>query len=143
MNPSTPQARLVLADALRLLGRYDDALVQLDAAERLAPDTFWVQSCATVRSITLLQAGRLEQAIEEAGRSVRFGATLPAMTQSILCLALAGRRGEALDALRRLREVERDLSFTQIANTARYAYQQPGEADEYIAITRSLWDLCD
>ena len=61
---------LVLGQVLARVGRSDEAIAELNAVERLAPNSQWSYFLPKWRSIAHLQAGRFEQALEAAAQSL-------------------------------------------------------------------------
>jgi TolB-like protein len=140
MNPNLELARLTLGSVLLRLGRSNEALAELDAAERLAPDTIWAHFASVYRSVANLQAGRLDQAHEAADRALRLFASKDALIQSVLCFARLNRWDRARDALRRLRDTDPEISGELVERRVRGFYGGSTTADEYVAIVRKVWD---
>jgi TolB-like protein len=140
MSPNFEVARIVLASIRIRLGRLDAGLAELDAAERVAPNNIWSYRTWLMRSVAFLRGGRLQQALEAADRSVRLLPAPEAFLQSALCFARSNRWDLASDALRRLREMEPEISRAVAASLVRDFYRGSDEIDEYVAILGRLWD---
>jgi TolB-like protein len=141
MNPNSENSHLSLGPVLARLGRWDEALVELDAAERLGPNSYFRQLSSIWRSVALLQAGRLEPALEAAERAVRLLPGTESLLQNILCLARLNRRDRARVALGRLRDMDPEISCVTLENLVRYYFYSGSNAvDEYVGIVRKIWD---
>jgi TolB-like protein len=140
IDPNTDGPRLGLASVLARLGRSDEALAQLDVFERVAPNSALAGYSSVWRAVVQLRAGRLDPALEAADRAVRLLPGTEALTQSMLCLARSNRWDRALDALRRLRDADPEMSRAALESLVRYFYCGSDAADEYVAIVRKVWD---
>jgi TolB-like protein len=139
LNFSAEAAHLLLGSVLARLGRSDEALVQLDMIERLAPNSYLACYLSIWRAVVHLQAGRLDRALEAADQAVRLLPGTEALTQSMLCLAKSNRWDGARAALRRLRDADPQLSCASIEGLTRYFYRGSNEVDDYVAIVRRIW----
>jgi TolB-like protein len=139
-NPNVEILRISLAGSLLSLGRPEEAMAELDAAERLAPNSLWFPTTLQNRSQAHLLAGRLDQALEAAERSVRLQTQPGALIHLALCLALAKDRARALDAIRRLRDLDPELTPARVTWHAGHIYRGSRDAGAYLAIIRELWD---
>jgi TolB-like protein len=139
MNPSAEPSHLLLGSALVKLGRLDEALAELDAAERFGPNSLF---CYTPiwRSVALLLAGRLEPALEAADRAVRLQLGTEPLVQCMLCLAKLNRWDPARDALRRLRDADPEVSRAALESLIRYYYCGSDAVDEYVALAHRVWN---
>jgi TolB-like protein len=141
MSPEYAQARLCLGSILVRLGRSEEALAQLDAAEHIAPNSLWLYHWAIWRTAAQLQAGHLDQALDAAERAVRLLPGAPsALTQTMLCLAKSNRWDGARDAARRLRDADPEISCAHIENIVRDFYFGSNAVADYVAIVRNVWD---
>jgi TolB-like protein len=140
MNPHFEVARIVLASILIRLGRLDSGLAELDAAERVAPNNIWTYRTSLLRSIALLRAGRLQEALGAAERSARLLPAPEACIQSALCFALSNSWDLASDAFHRLRDMEPEMSCALAASLVHDFYGGADKVDEYVAIVRRIWD---
>jgi TolB-like protein len=140
INPNLEFVRALRGAILVQLGQWDDAIADLDAADRLAPNGFWVSSSSIFRSAAHLQAGRLDLALEEADRSVRLFPSTRALTQCMLCLAKRHDWDRARDTLRRLRDTDPELSPATVEGFVRRYNGGSKAVDDYIVIARKLWD---
>jgi TolB-like protein len=138
--PSLPYSHLVLAGVLVKLGRLDEALAELDATARLAPNNSHLDYFSlTIRAAAHLQAGRLDQALEAAERAVRLRLGREGLTHSMLCLAKLNRWGDARNALRRLGDADPEVSSASIETYIRASYGA-NVVDEYVSIAAKIWD---
>jgi TolB-like protein len=138
--PHDGAAHFILGSALARLGRSDEALAELDAAERLAPDTIWAHRSLIFRSVAHLQAGRLDEALEAADRSLRLVLGPDPLVQSMLCLAKLNRWDGAREALRDLRETDPQMSRPLVERLVRYIHGGSSDIDDYVAMARRIWD---
>jgi tetratricopeptide (TPR) repeat protein len=140
INPSLENARYLAGSILARLGRSEAALAELDAAERLMPNSMNAGFSWRWRSVAHLQAGRLEEARAAAEQSVRLLPDTDAQMQQMLCLAKLNEWAPARDAMHRLREADPEASRALVAGLARDFYCGSSAVDEYVAIARRLWD---
>jgi tetratricopeptide (TPR) repeat protein len=139
ITPDAEFARFTLGLVLAMLGRSDEALAELDAVERVAPNGIMACRCSKWRSIALLQAGRLDQAQEAADRSLQLLPDAESRLQDILCLAKSGAWDQARAAVRRLRDTEPDLSRPLAASLVRDLYCGSTAADDCVATLDKVW----
>ncbi len=104
LNPSLVDGRQALACTLNHFERYDEALVELAEAERLAPRAFQQLFTYCHRCWALYGQGRVEEALESGSVAVRLDPTghFILMTLTVFLQAL-GRAEEARDMLRKTR----------------------------------------
>jgi TolB-like protein/Flp pilus assembly protein TadD len=140
LNPSYEPARFVLGGVLLRLGRTEEAIFELDQAERLGPDGRYAQNSAVYRSVAHLRAGRLDQALDDAERSLRLFPSSDALIQNMLCQANAGSWDRARDALRRAQDTDPEMSLGSIANQIRDLYMGSASVEDHVAIARRVWD---
>jgi TolB-like protein len=140
LNPTADAGYLLLGTILVRLGRSDDALVELDALERVAPNSWLAGYTSIWRAVAQLQAGRLDQALEAADRAVRQLPGVEALLQSSLCFAMSNRWDRAQDVLRRLRETDPEISCASLQSLVRYFYCGSNSVEDYLALVRKLWD---
>jgi tetratricopeptide (TPR) repeat protein len=140
LNPNWGRARLALGSVLIRLSLSDEALAELDAAERLDPNSSWFYYSLIWRAVAHLQAGRLDEAREAADRSVRILPAPEALIQSMLCFAKSNRWDSAYDDLRRLRETDPEVSWATLESLVRYFYCGSNAIDEHVATMRKIWD---
>jgi TolB-like protein/Flp pilus assembly protein TadD len=139
-NPQVGLSRYVLGLTLAMLGRSDEAIVEMEAVERLAPDSPLAHRSWKWRSIAQLQAGRFDQALQAADQGLQLLSEGEALIQSALCLANLGDWDRAREVTRRLRQTDPELSYALAAELVRGLYCGSHAADEYVAIVRELWD---
>jgi TolB-like protein len=133
-------SRILLASVLTRQGRSDEALTELDAIGRVAQDSPSAGFSWIWRAVAQSRAGRLDPALEAADRAVRLLPGTEALTLSMLCLAKSNRWDRALAALRRLRDMDPEVSCAALQSFARYFYCGSDAVEEYVAIARKLWD---
>jgi TolB-like protein len=105
LNPSLVDARHILAWCLCHFERYEELLVHLAEAERLAPGSFQQDFRLTQRSFALYGLGRFDEALGFVADAVRRDPTgrVPHMAHVVLLQAL-GRIAEAKEAMREARK---------------------------------------
>jgi TolB-like protein len=142
LNPSFEIARFVLGAILARLGRSAEALAELDAGDRLTPNSFWFYLSSLNRSIALFLAGRLDAAREAADQALPLLPGPELLIQSSLCLAKANQRERARDALRRLRDTDPDMSRSLAEGlvSGLYCACNAAQLEDYVATVRELWD---
>jgi TolB-like protein len=140
INPNVDFVRQSMGIVLLPLGRSDEGLAELDAAERLGPKSIRDHLEPAWRSVAHLQAGRLDQALHAADQAVRLLVSPEALIQSALCLALMNNCDGARAALRRMRDTDPELSRAQIENLVRFFHCGSSAVGEYVAIAGKLWD---
>jgi TolB-like protein len=144
VNPNLEHPRLALGKILLRLGRWDDAIAESRAAERLAPNGIWSHAPAYTRSLAHFHAGRLEQALEAIDQSLRCRPAPLAQIHRIICLAMLDRWGEAREAMRGLRHSSTRMSLPLVEKLGPYGHFfkgiDAGRVDEIVAIVRKLWD---
>jgi adenylate cyclase len=138
--PNHENARLTLGLTLTMLGRFDEAIAELDAVERLAPNGIFAQLAWRWRSAALLQAGRLDEALQAADRAVRVLAGPETLLQRMLCLAVLKDENGARDALRRLRDTDPEMTCALAESFVRDVYCGSPAVDEYTGPVRKLWE---
>lgn len=140
INPNHDPARYALGTILVRLGSSDPAIAEFDAVERLAPNSIWTDLSSRWRSMAHLQAGRLDEALSAADRSLRLLPGPESLIQSALCLAMLDDWSRASDAVRRLRDADPDMSCALMESLVRDFYCGSDSVDAYIATARSIWD---
>jgi TolB-like protein/Tfp pilus assembly protein PilF len=138
LNPKFEGAHTVRGMILARLGRLDEALVELDASERLAPNSYHLNYTWMWRSVVHLRAGRLEMALDAVTRSLRLVPGPENATQGILCLAKMNQWDLARDSLRRLRDADPEISYAHVENIVRDLYDNSSASDELVAIARRV-----
>jgi TolB-like protein len=140
MSPRAEPPHVLLGSILVRLGRSDEALAELDEGERLGPNRFLHCYSSMWRSVALLQAGRMDPALEASDRAIRFHLATESLFQSMLCRAKLNRWAPARDALRRLRDADPEVSRATLESLVRFHYCGSNAVDEYVAIVGRLWD---
>jgi hypothetical protein len=95
---------------------------------------------SVLRAAARLQAGQFAQALEAADRAVRLRPGIEAVVQRMLCLAKLDDWDAARGSLRRLRDMDREVSSAQIEHFVRVSFCGAA-VDEYLAIARKVWDV--
>jgi TolB-like protein/Flp pilus assembly protein TadD len=139
INSTQDNSRILLGSILVRLGRSDDAIRELDAFERLGPNSSLLYYSAVWRAAAHLQAGRLIEALEAADRALRLLPGSEALIQSMLCLARLNRWGLARDAVRRLRETDPETSCARVESLVRDFYFGSSAVEEHVATVRRVW----
>jgi len=143
LNPNLDIVRIGRGSILLRLGRWDEAIAELEAAERLAPRGIWTAISLFIRSAAHFHAGRFEQALDCVDQSLRLGDNPPRQIVRILCLAKLDRWEQAHDAMRHLRDSNPEMSFSHAEKLIRnsgYLGSNSGRIDEYVATVRRIWD---
>jgi TolB-like protein len=140
INPNIEGGRLTLGQILVRLGRSEEAHAELDAADRLAPNSPWLYHAATWRSIAYLQTERPDEALKAAEQAVRLLPGLDTLIQSLVCYAQANRWDDARGTLRRLTDAEPETSWAQIEHIVRDYYRGSATTDAFVALARKVWD---
>ena len=113
---SNPSARASRGFVLLRLGRFDECVAELDAAQQASIDDFregwWFASAAAAH----LMAGRHAQAVHEARRAMAANACMP-LPPLLLAAALAagGQTAEGSDVLRQYLRHESRCNVTHVA----------------------------
>jgi TolB-like protein/Flp pilus assembly protein TadD len=114
LNPSSIDARHVLAFSLTHHRRFEEALEQLAEGDRVAPRSFQTVFSLGHRSWALYGLGRLEEALACVNEYARLDPSFayPPLTR-VVCLQALGRTAEAQEAVRKARKVVpgEDLHF--------------------------------
>jgi TolB-like protein len=140
MNPNIGVSRFTLGTILARLGRADAAIAELDASDRLAPQGVYTSWTSKWRSVALVQAGRLDEALEAAERSHRLLPDSESLVQCMLCLAKLDRRDRVRDAIRSLRDTDPDMSRQLAGALVRGLYCGADGVDQYVLLLRDCWD---
>jgi TolB-like protein len=143
LNPNLEIPRFALGTTLHKLGRWDEAIAQFDATERLAPAGYWAHTAPFISAMAHLSAGRTERALELADRSLGRGYTDAAQIVKIVCLAKLGDSVSAHQSLRHLRTMSPDMSkslFEKRLRTSLFDTMSPAQIEEHVAAFRQLWD---
>lgn len=139
-NPNNTNARNAYAQALIASGRPDEAIAQLDEADRIAPRGFSYYIALANRASAHRMAGRLDEALATAERSLQLSPHYaPALANKMMVLARLERWSEARELHGRLRNqypfVTRELDLAGSAGPL----WGPVAAENADIITR-LWD---
>jgi DNA-binding winged helix-turn-helix (wHTH) protein/tetratricopeptide (TPR) repeat protein len=136
LNPNNQNAQHWYAMALSALGRFDEALAQIERARAIDPLAIMVN--ANLGSV-LYRAGRLDEAITKLRHTVEMEPTF-VMTRYRLGLALeaAGQYDEAIEQFEAMRPSTEDpLALTAIARTRALM----GQSEEARRLLRELADV--
>ena len=141
VNPSLIDGRQALACMLIHFERYDEALVQLAEAERLAPRAFQQVFTYCHRCWALYGQGRLEEAWESGGEAARLDPTgnFILMTLTVFLQAL-GRTEEARDMMRTTRKVRPGEPLEFWVGLARGSYMSETMFKSYSQHFIDVWN---
>jgi TolB-like protein len=143
LNPNLETPHIAMGQILARQGRWDEAIAEYDAVDRLAPNGIWNHGSGVWRSVAHLKAGRLVEALEAVNQTIRNVPSVMAQTQKIVCLLALEQDAEAQLAIRRLRESTPDASWEAVENFLDIGPCQ-GRAiekrDELVSRVRDLWD---
>jgi TolB-like protein/Tfp pilus assembly protein PilF len=122
LNPNSAHAWMASGVILNLQNEPDRAIEALEHAMRLSPlDPLGGRGVASVMSVAHLAAGRYEEAIRWADRSLAAQPDYrPALRVKAICCAYLGRVDEARGWLSRVLELEPDLTVARIKAAPRF-----------------------
>jgi TolB-like protein len=125
-----PSAVTALGMARWIQGRTDSGIELLESAVEMDP--CWPDLLLTLGGF-LAVSGRAEEAIRHTERAIRLSPCNPNPTRAFFNLALgqfaAGRDGDCLETLRRLRVRRTDDPFAQVLLAAAEAHHESGRAE--------------
>jgi TolB-like protein len=142
INPNLETPHIALGHMLIVFRRWDEAIGEFRAAERLAPNGIWAFSSFALLSLAYFYAGRLEQALEANDRSLRLRPSEFALVHRMICLAMLDRWSEACDVMRSVRNSNTQMSLSLAENLVLhniYNGSQPARVEECVVILRRLW----
>jgi TolB-like protein/Flp pilus assembly protein TadD len=140
INPNLDFARAPIGYVLIMLGQLEEGIAELEAAERLGPNSVWGGLSSVWRSVAHMQAGRLDRAREAADEALfAVPGSVEAMIQNMLCQATAGEWDAARDLMRRMRGEVDEMSCTIAEQFARYLHIASPVIDDYATIVGKLW----
>jgi TolB-like protein len=142
MTPNDDAARHMLGALYARLGRLDEAIAELDAGDRLAPDGAWAYLSALNRSIGYLLDGQLGVALAAAEETARLLPGPELLLQTMLCLARLGRWDGARETLHRLGDTNPEMSRAIAEGVVRSLYCASPASADYAAIVGKVWDGC-
>jgi TolB-like protein/Tfp pilus assembly protein PilF len=142
LAPNDDVGRHMFGAVLARLGRSDEAIAELEAGDRLAPNGTWAYLSSLNRSIAHLQAGRLDQALEAADRTANVLPGPELLIQSILSAAKLDRWDRALEAMRSMRETDPEISRALAEKLVRglYCGASAAQVEDYAGVIRRAWD---
>jgi len=142
VNPNLEASRVALGTTLIRLGRWDDAIEQLEEVARLAPKGFWFRASLNSRSEAHFFAGRYELSLELAEQGLRLRNEQSPHLAKVFSLAKLERWDDAHDALDHLRDTDVTLSLARLEQVIRLSHWgwSSGHVDELISTMRRLWD---
>jgi adenylate cyclase len=115
LNPNFAFAHTHLGLALCFLGRSEEALAEVDTAERLSPRDFQMGLNNIARAIACFIDGRYRDGVHFARTATRQAPdSAGAIHLVVVNCALAGELEEAREALRTLKRLEPDLSLETV-----------------------------
>jgi TolB-like protein len=140
INPNLDFTRASLGTCLIMLEKLDEGLAELDAADRVRPNSAWGGLASVWRSVGHLQAGRIDLALEAASHTLILTPGCPfGLIQQMLCLGSLQEWDEARDCLRRLHEADREMTLLIADRIVEYLHGHTPPASEYLGIVRKLW----
>ena len=132
LNPNYANAHYGLAFALCFTGQPEQAMRELDEAQRLSPHDPLLWAFMTIKSFALMLLRRYDEALVLAKRAQQLpNATVWANVTEVVPLAHLGRVAEAREALERAFAIKPDLSaefFEQI-----FHFKDPAEKAHVMA----------
>lgn len=140
MSPGDDNARHMLGAILARLGRSDEAISELDVADRLTPNGTWVYLSTLNRSIAHLLAGRTELAAQLAASLAPILPGPELLLQCSLCFAKLDWWDRAHDAMRQLREVEPEMSRALAEGLILGLYCASDGVERYVESIRKTWN---
>ena len=144
VNPNNANARNAYAQALIAASRPEDAIVQLDEADRLAPRGFNYYISLANRGWAHVQAGRLEEALATYDRALQVNPTNPGALQPKMCLlARFGRMPEAVAVLRHVRTLYADATRDLLVGSTRRGIPLGNKGPEFADLTAQVWDAME
>jgi TolB-like protein/Tfp pilus assembly protein PilF len=141
VNPNNVNSRYAFAQVLMADNRPDEALVQLDEADRIAPRGFILNLSLLNRANSHWMAGRVEVALETFDRSLQINPNLIGSLQGKMCLlAKAGRMTEASEIMRRIRQLYTNVPGALIIGATARNTALGELASEVASLTQQVWD---
>jgi TolB-like protein len=140
LNPNLTISRSALAMLSIRANLPEEALVNLDWIENLAPRGATVFLTVGMRGLAQFLAGRYEQAIEAADRSILLnpGFVFAMRDKAVYCEKL-GRHEEARETVRRLRVTAPQLSMDDMEAATGAGFMPPEATAEMNSIFRRVW----
>jgi TolB-like protein len=141
-NPNLEVPHIALSNILVMLGRWEEATAESEAALRLAPNSVWLPASLYSQSLAHFRAGRFDQSLRITEQSLRLCSGVLAQIHKVICLAKLDRWDEARDAMRGFRESNAELSLPKMEKDAWisvYREMPSVSVEEIIAILRKLW----
>jgi TolB-like protein len=140
MTPDDDVARHMLGAIYARLGRVDEAMVELDAGDGLAPNGAWAYLSSLNRSIGRLLAGELDQALEVAESTARVLPGPELLVQTMLCLAKLDLWDAARETLRRLLDTDPEMSRAVLEGLVGSLYCAASAGSDHAALVCKVWD---
>ena len=142
INPNLEVVRHTHGNTLMHLGRWDEAMVELDTMAGIAPEGMWEDAKWLSRAIIHFHEQRFDEALANIRRMRRNADLLLSRLVEILSLARLDRREEARAAMRSLRnsipEATIDLVEKIVRNDFSYG-PNPVRLENNVATVRELW----
>jgi TolB-like protein len=141
-NPNLEASRMALGATLLRLGRWDEAIEQLEVVARLAPRGFWFRAALTRRSQAHFCAGRFNEALELAEQGLCLKNDVSYHIIKILCLARLDRWIDARHALECLCDSDTKVSLAMLEGVIRLGPLGTNftNVDDLVSIIGRLWD---
>jgi TolB-like protein len=141
INPNNANARYAYAQALLGQNRNDEALEQMDEADRLAPKGFILNLSLANRGWAHWQTGRLDQAMATYDRALQINPNLIAALEPKMCLlAKSERMAEASQVMRRIRQLYPGVPAELMIGGIKRNEAMWVLADEIEQLITQVWD---
>lgn len=141
VNPNNANARNAYAQALLASNRPEEALVQLDEADRLAPRGFIHYISLANRGWAHVHRGRLDEAMATFDRALQINPTHPGALQPKMCiLAKLQRMAEAVAILRNVVSLFPDATRDLLVGSTLRGIPLGNRGPEYAELTAQVWD---
>jgi TolB-like protein/Flp pilus assembly protein TadD len=143
--PNDDFAHHMLGAVLARQGRLNEAIAELDEADRLAPGGGFLNTGSLNRSIAYAIAGQFQQALEAIGRSAGLLPGPELLIQTMLSRAKLDLWEQAREDMRQLRNLHPATSRPMLEGLvcSLYCGADPVHRDNYASIVTRLWDQTD
>lgn len=141
LNPNMPDARHTLGGIYTRYERYDEAIEQLDEADRLAPRGFTMSISLMNRCWAQFGAERLELALEAADRlMVIMPSDRTGLMLHVVILAGLGETARACKCMAELRKVAPNVSLDTFLNIIRVSRQADRPRARNAELFGQIWN---
>ena len=142
INPNLEVVRHTHGNTLMHLGRWDEAMVELDTMAGIAPEGMWEDAKWLSRAIIHFHEQRFDEALANIRRMRRNADLLLSRLVEILSLARLDRREEARAAMRSLRDSIPETTIDLVEKIVRNDFSygpNPVRLENNVATVRELW----